>query len=52
MSPVSSNRCSFRYAIIPPLGGFDLSFIVVIVLIGFVKNAIPGGGNFAYCSYL
>jgi len=38
--------------IIPPLGGFDLSFIVVIVLIGFVKNAIPGGGNFAYCSYL
>jgi YggT family protein len=36
--------------IIPPLGGLDLSFLVVIVLIGFVKNAIPGGGSFAYCS--
>ncbi len=38
--------------IIPPLGGFDMSFIVVILLIGFVKSAIPGGGNFAYCSVL
>lgn len=38
--------------IIPPLGGFDLSFLVVIVLIGFVKSAIPGGGSFAYCSTL
>jgi YggT family protein len=38
--------------IIPPIGGLDLSFLVIIVLIGFVKNAIPGGGNFAYCSVL
>ncbi|GAC1442217.1 MAG: YggT family protein [Vulcanimicrobiaceae bacterium] len=38
--------------IIPPLGGLDLSFLVVIVLIGFVKSAIPGGGNFSYCSVL
>ena len=38
--------------IIPPLGGLDLSFLVVIVLIGFVKNAIPGGGSFSICSYL
>lgn len=38
--------------IIPPIGGLDLSFLVVIVLIGFVKNAIPGGGSFSYCSLL
>ncbi len=38
--------------IIPPIGGLDLSFLVIIVLIGFVKNAIPGGGHFGYCSVL
>jgi len=38
--------------IIPPLGGLDLSFLVIIVLVGFVKNAIPGHGDFSYCSVL
>ncbi len=36
--------------IIPPVGGLDLSFLVVILLLGFVMNSIP---NFAsqssYC---
>jgi YggT family protein len=31
--------------IIPPVGGLDLSFLVVIVLVGFVMNSIAG---FAY----
>ena len=33
--------------IIPPLGGLDLSFLVVILLVGYVLRAIPP----AYCSY-
>jgi YggT family protein len=33
--------------IIPPVGGLDLSFLVVILLLGFVMNSIPG---FAYGS--
>jgi YggT family protein len=33
--------------IIPPLGGFDLSFLVVILLIGYVLRSIPP----AYCYY-
>lgn len=33
--------------IIPPLGGLDLSFIVVIVLLGYVMRALPP----AYCTY-
>ncbi len=33
--------------IIPPLGGLDLSFIIVILLIGYVLRSIPP----AYCSY-
>jgi YggT family protein len=36
--------------IIPPLGGFDLSFLVVIILVGVVMNQIPGAGDFQYCS--
>ncbi len=36
--------------IIPPLGGFDMSFLVVIILVGVVMNQIPGAGNFQYCS--
>jgi YggT family protein len=32
--------------IIPPLGGFDLSFIVVFFLIEIVQRAICGGGGF------
>jgi uncharacterized protein YggT (Ycf19 family) len=28
--------------VIPPIGGLDLSFLVVIVLLGFVMNSIPG----------
>ena len=38
--------------IIPPIGGLDLSFLVIIVLLGFVKGAIPGHGDFSYCSGL
>jgi len=30
--------------IIPPLGGFDLSFIVIILLIGFVMSSIQKTG--------
>jgi len=37
--------------IIPPVGGLDLSFLVIIVLVGLVMNQIPGGGSFSYCSY-
>jgi YggT family protein len=37
--------------VIPPLGGFDMSFLVVIILVGIVMNQIPGGVNFQYCSY-
>jgi YggT family protein len=33
--------------IIPPLGGLDLSFLVVILLIGYVMRSIPP----AYCLY-
>ncbi|MDQ2858144.1 MAG: YggT family protein [Candidatus Eremiobacteraeota bacterium] len=33
--------------IIPPLGGFDLSFIVVILLVGYVMRSLPP----AYCYY-
>jgi YggT family protein len=38
--------------VIPPVGGLDLSFLVVLLLIGFVKGAIPGHGSFSYCSLL
>jgi len=34
--------------IIPPLGGFDLSFLVVILLIGYVLRSLPP----AYCYYV
>jgi YggT family protein len=37
--------------VIPPLGGFDMSFLVVIILVGYVMGRIPGGGDFQYCSY-
>lgn len=33
--------------IIPPLGGLDLSFLIVILLIGYILRSIPP----AYCSY-
>ena len=33
--------------IIPPIGGFDLSFLVVIVLLGYVMRYIPP----TYCYY-
>lgn len=33
--------------IIPPLGGLDLSFLVLILLVGYVMRAIPP----AYCYY-
>ena len=33
--------------IIPPLGGLDLSFIVVLLLLGYVMRYIPP----AYCYY-
>ncbi|MGP6188687.1 MAG: YggT family protein [Vulcanimicrobiaceae bacterium] len=39
-------------AVIPPLGGFDLSFLVVIIVVGYVMNRIPYGGNFQLCSFL
>ena len=35
--------------IIPPVGGLDLSFLVVILLVGYVMRYIPG---FAYSSSL
>lgn len=34
--------------IIPPLGGFDLSFLVVILLIGYVLRSIPPAYCYAY----
>jgi len=34
--------------IIPPLGGFDLSFLVVILLIGYVMRSIPPAYCYAY----
>ncbi len=33
--------------IIPPVGGLDLSFLVIILLLGYVMRAIPP----AYCYY-
>ncbi len=33
--------------IIPPLGGLDMSFLAVIIVIGFVLQALPP----AYCRY-
>ena len=33
--------------IIPPIGGLDLSFLVIIVLLGYVMRAIPP----AYCRF-
>ncbi len=34
--------------IIPPLGGLDLSFLVVILLIGYVLRSIPPAYCYAY----
>ncbi len=33
--------------IIPPIGGLDLSFLVIIVLLGYIMRAIPP----AYCYF-
>jgi YggT family protein len=33
--------------IIPPVGGLDLSFLVIIVLLGYIMRAIPP----AYCYF-
>jgi YggT family protein len=36
--------------IIPPMGGLDLSFLVVILLVGYVMNLIPRFAfESAYC---
>jgi YggT family protein len=36
--------------IIPPVGGLDLSFLVVILIVGWLMNQAPQ--SFAYCSYI
>lgn len=33
--------------VIPPIGGLDLSFLIVIILLGYVMHSIPP----AYCYY-
>jgi YggT family protein len=33
--------------IVPPIGGFDLAFLIVIILVGWVINAIAAA---AYCA--
>jgi YggT family protein len=38
--------------IIPPIGGLDLSFLVVIIVVGYARNLIPGHGSFSYCTLL
>ena len=33
--------------VIPPIGGFDIAFLIVIVLVGYLVGAIPS----AACAY-
>ncbi len=33
--------------VIPPLGGLDLSFLIVILLLGYIMRSVPP----AYCYY-